>query len=246
MKMTTPMKKDLFPLELQDACVAGSQSMRIGPIDLVIPGHGFWVIIGPNGAGKTTLLRLIGGLETLSQGTICTRAHGETRRLRPALPFVFQHPVMMNRTVADCIAYPLTLLRVKRQCALARVSRMAHKAGLGQLLHHKASTLSAGERQKLALARALINEPDLLLLDEPCANLDGASTKAIEAMLGDSYAKGCAIIMATHDAAQASRLASHILFMHQGRIHEHGKADHLLNNPKNKTTRLFLAGEILA
>ena len=101
------------------------------------------------------------------------------------------------------------------------------------------------ERQKLALARALIREPQILFLDEPCASLDGRATREIEAILSDAYDQGVRILMSTHDMGQARRLATEVLFLHKGLIHEAAPAEAFFADPATAEARAFLKGDIL-
>jgi tungstate transport system ATP-binding protein len=110
---------------------------------------------------------------------------------------------------------------------------------------HPATRLSGGERQKLAIARALIRDPEVLFLDEPCSNLDGQSTREIETLLLEAAAAGTRIIMATHDMGQARRLASEVIFVMSGRIVEMGLAHDLFDAPKTAELKAFLKGDIL-
>ena len=105
--------------------------------------------------------------------------------------------------------------------------------------------LSGGERQKLALARALIRSPEVLFLDEPCANLDGRSTREIEAILMEARRNGTQIVMATHDMGQARRFADAVAFLLRGRIHEFARADHFFKAPNTAEAAAFLKGDIL-
>jgi tungstate transport system ATP-binding protein len=116
---------------------------------------------------------------------------------------------------------------------------------LQDALEFPAPRLSGGEKQKLALGRALIRRPEVLFLDEPCANLDGRSTREIEALLIDAKEAGTRIIMTTHDLGQARRLASDVLFLVGGRLVEQGEAAGFFAAPGTAEAKLFLAGEIV-
>ncbi len=237
--MVTP----LWPVELSGAVVRVRGLDIIGPVDLTLAEGRLTVLMGPNGAGKTTLLRLIHGLARPSAGTVrygCGRVEALRRQA-----FVFQSPVVLRRSVLDNLAYPLRLRDMPRQEALEMATDWGRQVGLGALLDHRATTLSGGEKQKLALARALITGPDLLLLDEPTANLDGRSKKAIEAMLLDAARAGTRVLIATHDLPEARRLADDVIFMARGRIYEHAPADQFFMAPDTPDARAYLNGDIL-
>jgi tungstate transport system ATP-binding protein len=105
--------------------------------------------------------------------------------------------------------------------------------------------LSGGEQQRLALARALARDPELLFLDEPTASLDPAATKAIEDVVQAVAARGIKVVMATHDLGEARRLAGDIVLLHRGRVIERGPAADFFANPRTPEARRFIAGELL-
>jgi len=236
-------RQTLLPLELRAARLERGGNQVAGPIDLVIDGHGLTTIIGPNGAGKTSLLKMLHGLLPLAGGDL--RWRGAAQGPRAGQGFVFQTPVMLRRSVADNLAYPLRLHGMSRTEAQGKVAHWLGKVGLAGMGHHPARGLSGGERQKLALARALIRAPELLLLDEPCANLDGAATHAIEQILRTARAEGTRIIMTTHDLGQARRLADDVVFIFRGKVHEARAAEAFFAEPQTAEARAFLNGDIV-
>ncbi len=236
-------RQPLLPLVLERAEARARGKLLIGPVDLTLGRSGFTIVMGPNGSGKTTLLRLMHGLQRLSAGTIRWNLPEPIARKRQA--YVFQAPIMMRRSVLDSIAYPLLLRGTPRSEARARAADWAVRVGLGAALHRPAPVLSGGEKQKLALARALIGGPEILFLDEPCANLDGRATREIETILLDARAGGTRIVMATHDMGQARRLASEVLFLYGGRVHESGAAKGFFAAPETPEARAFMNGEIV-
>jgi tungstate transport system ATP-binding protein len=215
----------------------------VGPVSWTLAGEGITVVMGPNGAGKTSLLRLMAGLERPTRGRVARGAPGDTEAPRTA--FVFQRPVMMRRTVAASIAYPLRLAGTGRREARARARDQAARFGLADKLDRAAPSLSGGEMQKLALARALVTGPQILLLDEPTAALDGRATAKIEAHLHAAAAAGTRIVMATHDRGQARRLGTEALFLLGGRLHEAAPAERFLAGPATSEARAFLLGDIV-
>jgi len=230
----------MFPLTLEQVVVRRKGKRLIGPVDLVLDQGGPLVILGPNGAGKTTLLRVMHGIERINEG------HVNWAVERPeAHAFVFQSPIIMRRSVAENLAYPLHLRRTPKGEIAHAVALWLDRIGLEDAANSPASRLSGGERQKLALARALIRTPEVLFLDEPCANLDGHATRAIEAILREAAAAGTRIIMTTHGMGQARRLASDIIFLLDGRVHETGKAGDAFAQPKTEEFAAFLRGDIV-
>lgn len=237
------MVSDLFPLTLTDAETSRRGKRLVGPVTLSLDGQGICVVIGPNGAGKTSLLRLMHGAARLTGGSIrwaCPMAEA-----RQAQAFVFQRPVMLRRSVVDNIAYPLRLRGVSRSEARTQAQDWAARVGLGGMTTRPATSLSGGEQQKLALARALITAPKLLFLDEPTASLDSRSVRDIETILQDAARDGTRLILSTHDMGQARRLADRVVFLLNGRVHETGPAAAFFDAPQTPEAEAFLNGEIV-
>ncbi len=239
----SPKARPILPLRLEGAVARRRGKVLVGPVDLELGREGFTILIGPNGAGKTSLLRLMHGLLRRSQGQVRWAVPEAEARARQA--YVFQTPIMMRRSVVDSIAYPLRLRGVGRAEARARAARWAVRVGLGEMLERPAPFLSGGEKQKLSLARAMITGPDILFLDEPCANLDGSATREIEALLKQAQAIGTRIVMATHHMGQACRLAEEVVFLHRGRVHETGPAPAFFAGPRTREAAAFIKGDIV-
>lgn len=234
---------ELFPVRVTGAEVRRRGKRLVGPVDLCLGSHGIGVVIGPNGAGKTSLLKMLHGLERLAAGRIdwpCGHAAAQARQA-----FVFQTPVMLRRSVRDNIAYPLRLTGHRRAAARTAADGWVARIGLSEATERPASVLSGGERQKLALARALVTGPALLFLDEPCASLDGRAMREIEALLHAAAAAGTRILMSTHDMGQARRLADEVLFIHRGQVHEFAAAAAFFDAPGTPEARAFLDGDIV-
>lgn len=215
----------------------------LGPVDWALQGQGVTVMMGPNGAGKTSLLRAMHGLERVSGGRLIWAAGDAARR---AQAFVFQSPVLMRRSILECIAFPLRLDGVSRADARVRAQEAAARVGLADGLERPADVLSAGEQQKLAVARALIRGPEVLFLDEPCANLDGASTREIEAILSEASKAGTRIVMSTHDVGQARRMADEVVFLHLGKVLDAGPAAAFFDEGASAEAAAYLRGELIA
>ncbi|OJI94715.1 tungstate transport system ATP-binding protein [Planktotalea frisia] len=230
-------------LALSKGVVKRRGKVILGPVDLALNAPDITIILGPNGAGKTTLLRVLHGVERLSSGALTLSKPDAQARQEQA--YVFQSPIMLRRTVRANLAYPLELIGTAKPVIAQRVETWAERIGLADALDRHAPRLSGGEKQKLALARALIREPDVLFLDEPCANLDGRSTREIETLLKDAHLRGTQIIMTTHDLGQARRMASDVVFLLGGKVHERGAAGRFFVTPETPEAQAFLNGDII-
>jgi len=208
-------------------------------------GTGFTVVLGPNGAGKSLLLRVLAGLVEPDAGRVTWAGRPPDRERAPRLGVVFQRPVLLRRSARANIAYALKVTGVPAAGRQARADQVLAGARLEQLARSPARLMSGGEQQRLALARALALEPEVLFLDEPTSSLDPASTKAIEDMLKTAALAGTRIVLVTHDTAQARRLAEEVVFIHQGRVLERSEAGAFFEESAAPQARAYLEGAIL-
>ena len=200
------------------------------------------VILGPNGAGKSLTLRLCHGLIVPTSGSV--RWSGDAEGVRTRQAMVFQRPVMLRRTAAANIFFALACRGVKRARRAGLVSEALERTSLSHLAASPARVLSAGEQQRLALARAWILRPEVLFLDEPTANLDPAATREVEEIICAIGDRGTKIVLTTHDLTQARRVAEEVLFLYHGRVLEHGPADRFFDRPATAEARAYIAGEL--
>lgn len=208
-------------------------------------------IIGPSGAGKSTLLHLLNGIEPPSSGSIWFEDKRIEQKvmdlgIRRSMVMVFQKPVVFSTTVYENLAYGLKLRGMEKKEIEKRVEEMLEVTGLKDKSQQKANTLSGGEAQRVAVARAMIIRPKALLLDEPTTNLDPANVLTIEELI--KYGKnkyGISVIIVTHNMFQAKRLSDNCLFMLGGRIIEYDTTENLFTNPKNETTWAFINGKMV-
>ena len=201
------------------------------------------VLVGPNGSGKTTFLRTAMGLIAPSAGRV---TWGGTERVPPLRrAFVFQRPAMLRRSAEGNLRYALAAAGIPRDRHADRIAELLALVGLDGLGRRPARRLSGGEQQRLALARALARDPEVLFLDEPTASLDPAATKAVEDIIRAVAQSGVKIVMATHDLGQARRLAGDIVFLARGRIVEHAAAEHFFASPATPQAAAFLRGDLV-
>ncbi|WP_404379211.1 ATP-binding cassette domain-containing protein [Caenispirillum salinarum] len=202
-------------------------------------------LLGHNGAGKSLLLRLLHGLVKPESGRISWGGLPVAEAARHQA-MVFQRPVMLRRPVLDNLVYALAMRRVPRRQRRDLAMAALEEAGLAHLAGRQARVLSGGEQQLVALAQARALRPLVLFLDEPTASLDPAHSAAVERAVASVVAAGIKVIMASHDLAQARRLAHDVLFMADGRLVEFGAADAFLTEPRSELGRRFLAGDLTA
>lgn len=208
-------------------------------------------LVGPTGSGKTVLLRLIDLLEKPSSGTIyfegvdANESNSRRLEIRRQIGMVFQKPLAFRTSVYDNIAYGLKV-RGKTKKMDEKIKEMLKVIGLEGYDNRNALKLSGGETQRLALARAMVTDPELLLLDEPTANLDPISTTKMEDLITKINRKfETTVIMTTHDLTQGQKLADRMVILSKGRICQNGTPKEIFRKPKNKFVADFIGIENL-
>ena len=228
----------LLPLKAQKLSYTIGEQVLLSNIEATISAPGICMIMGHNGAGKSLLLKCLHGLLPPDHGQV-TWADKSALQVstRQQQAMVFQKPLMLNRSVAGNINYVLR----QRKKPKTLCDDYLRTANLENKRNQSARTLSGGEQQRLAIARALATSPEVLLLDEPTANLDPQASRQIESQIINASRQSIKIIMVTHDVAQARRLADEILFLHAGLLTEHTTAEQFFNQPQSKEAADFLA-----
>jgi tungstate transport system ATP-binding protein len=199
------------------------------------------VIIGPNGAGKSLLLNLIQGLILPSAGTIKVKSSIKDNN-RKKVSIMMQKPSFLRRTTEQNIQFVLELNKDKRKVSYLDVIERFDLIAQRKILANK---LSGGEKQRLALALAIITNSKILLLDEPTANADPRTTIKIEKIIKEEAIAGKKILLVTHNIPQAKRLGQDIAFIHRGKVLEHCDKAVFVNHPKVKEINQFLEGEVV-
>ncbi len=195
-------------------------------INLRIDKGEFVFLTGPSGAGKSTLLKLIFCAEQATRGQILVGGRNVARIRESAVPFlrrnigvVFQDfKLLPHRTVEDNVALTLDVLGVPRHEARERVYQMLKRVGLAHKRDVLPPRLSGGEQQRVVIARALVNDPTILLADEPTGNLDPARTLEIMDLLGDVHVRGTTVVVATHDISLLTRYQRRTIRIEAGRL----------------------------
>jgi tungstate transport system ATP-binding protein len=237
-----PPVSDL-PLVLEGVSVMAREVALVRGLSLQVGAGAPTVLVGPNGSGKSTLIRLAMGLIAPTSGRVTWGGRAESDGRRRAM--VFQRPVMLRRSTAGNVAYALHAAGVARNMRARRVAELLERVGLAPIANRPARRLSGGEQQRLALARALARDPEILFLDEPTASLDPASTKAVEDIVRGVAQSGVKVVMATHDLGQARRLAGEIAFMLRGMLHECAEAERFFTAPATPEAAAFTRGDLV-
>lgn len=231
----------ILPLKVRDIVLRFGEATVLDGLSLDLGPSGCTIVMGPNGAGKSLLLKLLHGLMQPTSGQIFWGGSApKDVTARQAL--VFQKPVLLRRSVAANIDF---VLKVRGKDAALRDALLDH-VGLAHKAGQPARLLSGGEAQRLALARALATDPEVLFLDEPTASLDPASVLAIEHIVSEARGRGVRIIFVTHDMGQARRMADDVVFLHRGRVAEHSPAADFFPQPRCSAAKDYLNGRIVA
>ncbi|MBX3685643.1 MAG: ATP-binding cassette domain-containing protein [Rhodocyclaceae bacterium] len=231
----------MFPISASDLRFVPNGHAVLQGLDLTLGGEGISVVLGPNGAGKSVLLRILCGLLVPSGGQL---RWGVQQDCPAGVAMVFQQPIMLRAAVIENAALGLIPLGVGRAERQASAWAMLERVGLADRAKDSARQLSGGERQRLALARAWLTRPRLLLLDEPTASLDPSGAEMVERIIREIRTEGCKIVMTTHNLGQATRLADDVVFMANGRVREHVPVGEFFRRPASEEARLFIQGEL--
>jgi tungstate transport system ATP-binding protein len=237
-------------IEITGLCRKVGDRVLVKDINFTIPDGMIFGIIGPSGSGKTTLMRMIDLLDNPTRGTIvingtiATRDKKQQLELRRKMGMVFQKPIVLSTTVFENVSYGLRFRGVKGEELKSRVMEAIDLVGLSGYEERYAPTLSGGEMQRVAIARSMVTRPEVLLLDEPTANLDPASTEKIEELIRTINARiGTTIIMSTHDLDQGQHIAHRIAVVIGGAITQAGTPEEVFHKPVTSEIARFVGLE---
>ncbi len=238
----TQLGFNLLPIELCSVFFQKSGVRLIDGVSVTLNSRGITVILGPNGAGKSILLRLLHGLETPNEGTVLFKGVVADETIKRKQAMVFQNAVLLRRSVMENLSFVANLYKPQQPSNLLE---LLAEVGLAEKQHMPARRLSGGEKQRLCLARALVSQPELLLLDEPTASLDPYSVQMIETLLIKLQHQNTKIIFITHDLNQSRRLAEDILFIYKGRLEAFQPADSFFAKPDSEFAKAFIEGRLI-
>jgi tungstate transport system ATP-binding protein len=223
-------------IELRNITVKSNGRVILNIQHAIIPADRITACIGPNGAGKTTFLKLLDGLIKPDTGTVSYSFTNKTA-------LVLHHTPMIKASAKT----NLSMVRdADSMITDEAIDQVIERVGLKKLATTPAHKLSAGERQKLCLGRAILQKPNLVLLDEPTANLDPNTTEQVEEMIRQFDAQNMDVIFSSHQLAQVQRLAQHIIFIDHGEIKEKGPVGPFFLNPQTQAAKRYLHQELIA
>ncbi|CAG0964886.1 sulfate transport system ATP-binding protein [Methanosarcinales archaeon] len=207
-----------------------------------------FALIGPSGTGKTTFLRILNFLEKPIKGDI--KYKGEKTQeifdMRRRMSLLFQTPAIFNKSVFENVAYGLKVRGIEKKILEKKVNEALNIVGLAGMENQKARTLSGGEAQRMAFARAIVYDPEILLLDEPTANLDPANVTKIEEIIKRiRNERRTTIVLATHNIPQVRRIADRVGILLNGELIEVNSKDEIFSNPKDARSEAFIKGEMI-
>lgn len=230
-------------IRLERASVRFDDVTALRDVTLTLQRGDRLVLVGANGSGKTTLLRVLHGLVgcTGTRATFPLAPHGRM----PVTAMLFQRPFLLSLSVRWNVLPALWLHGVRNKAERERrCSQALQQVGLDHLAGRPARALSGGQQQRLALARASAIEPDLLLLDEPTANLDPGAKREVEALIEDIARAGVTIVISTHNLGQAKRLGTRVAYLEAGRVVVDLPVDRFFKDRLPREAEQFIKGEL--
>ena len=233
---------NLTPIRFTDLSIVLGQRTILDKVNCKIKSNSITAVLGPNGAGKSIFLQTINGLVSVLRGSVSFNLIENKEEIRKQQAMVFQTPVLLRRTVIANMEFVSNLHNKEGNLFLKKILK---KVGLEGYDKKSARLLSGGEKQRLSMARALTVKPNLLLLDEPTANLDPYSLNLIENLILEENSNGKTVIFTTHDMAQAKRLATDVIFLNKGKVIEQTVSKIFFKSPKTLDAQKYINGEIL-
>ena len=235
-------------IRIQHISKAFGESVVLKEINETFQDGEFVTLLGPSGCGKSTMLRIIAGFEKPTSGelyfddTLVTGGKTFVPPEKRNIGMVFQsYAVWPHMNVFDNVAYPLTIKKAAKNDIKKRVEQVLDITHLTRFADRFPSQLSGGQQQRIALARALVAEPDLLLLDEPLSNLDAKLRESMRFEIKELQKKtGITVVYVTHDQTEAMAMSDRIFLIHRGIIQQVGTPDDIYNRPANQFVADFL------
>lgn len=239
------MQSEIKPIiEVKGVSKFFGEKTALDNINLSIKKGEFVTILGPSGCGKTTLLRLIAGFQTASEGVIRIAGEEITQtppHKRPVNTVFQKYALFPHLNVYDNIAFGLKLKKMPKDTVLKKVKAALKMVGMTDYEYRDVNSLSGGQQRRVAIARAIVNEPEVLLLDEPLAALDLKMRKDMQMELKEMHKTlGITFVYVTHDQEEALTLSDTIVVMSEGRIQQIGTPTDIYNEPINSFVADFI------
>lgn len=245
-------------IQIQNVCFAYGAKQVLHDVSMDIPARQVTAFIGPSGCGKSTLLRCFNRINDRIPGAHVTagsirvhdidinRADIDLQELRRRIGMVFQKYNPFAKSIYENVAFSLRVAGQTKRAELDGIVENALKSAalwdeVKDRLHASAFGLSGGQQQRLCIARAIANQPEILLMDEPCAALDPLATLKIEELICE-LKQQYTIIIVTHNLAQATRCSDRTAFMYLGKLIEYGPTMQLFENPRDAQTEAYVTG----
>ncbi len=235
---------------IRNICKSFGSKEVLKNVNLAINRGEIFALLGPSGAGKTTLLRILDFFEKPKSGQVVFDGmqlnFHDAKKIRKKMSLLFQTPAVFNASVFDNVAYGLKVRGIDKMIIGKKVGDALKIVGLSGMEKQRARTLSGGEAQRMAFARAIVYEPEILLLDEPTANLDPANVAKIEEIIRRiKNDLGTTIVIATHNIPQVKRIADRAGILLNGELIEVNSIEGIFTAPQDERSAAFLNGEIV-
>ncbi len=229
-----------FVIKIENIDLKLKKKLFFKNLSLNILNEGITFLLGPNGSGKSLCLKLIAGLVKPDKGKILFNLKENVK-----IGYVSQKTIFLRRNVFENLKFTLKIVNYPNEKIYNKIKKILSIANFEKYSNVSARNLSIGQQQLLSVLRALIIEPNILLLDEPCSNLDPQTTKKIEDILLKIKMTKMKIVIVTHDLLQVKRLADDVFFINNGVILENSKKNLFFNNPKSISVKNYIDGNLL-
>ncbi len=231
-------------IEINNLCRTWGETKAVNDVTFTVPDKSFTVLLGPSGCGKSTVLRMICGLESITSGTVSIGGRDVTNieASDRGVSMVFQsYALFPHLTVKENIQFGLKVRRVPAKLREERVKDAADVVGLSDLLDRRPANLSGGQRQRVALARSIVSEQSVCLMDEPLSNLDAKLRAEMRDQIRSLQQRlGLTVVYVTHDQVEAMSMADQIVLLKLGQVIQISEPQELYNNPADVFAAQFI------
>jgi sn-glycerol 3-phosphate transport system ATP-binding protein len=234
----------LSAIEVKNLSKSWAEIDAVKNVSFKVPEKSFTVLLGPSGCGKSTILKMLSGLENVTSGNIKIKNHDVTdiEASKRGVSMVFQsYALFPHLNVKENIQFGLKVRKVPLNEREKRVAEAAKAVGLSDLLDRKPANLSGGQRQRVALARSIVSDQSVCLMDEPLSNLDSKLRAEMRDEIRDLQQRlGLTVVYVTHDQVEAMSMADQIILLNAGEIIQKGAPEEIYNNPNSIFSAQFI------